>query len=200
MQSNVSEKALRILRSARNQPTTNDGLAPGSVIERKRREVLERTNPNVVAESTWKFWTPEARYRKLAKNDALETRLTAFRDGAQTVLTANKVMNHAALIAVMTAAERFIVEIRAICEVEKQALLEASQIDLLSSLRLHLSEVEILREQGGIPDAILDQRFEDALNQYAERSIKIAGLGFEFDKSSLLKLNPQTVSTQDGAR
>jgi hypothetical protein len=200
MQSNISDKALRILRSARTQTITNDERAPSNGIERKRREVLERTNADVVAQPTWRFWSAEARYRKVANNKALEARLGVFQDDVQSVRAANRVMNNAALVGVMTAAERFIVQLRAICEVEKQAVLEGAQIDLLSSLRLHLSELEALREQGGIPDAILDQRNEDALEQYAARSIKIAGLDFEFDKTPLLKLNGAAMSTQDGGQ
>jgi hypothetical protein len=200
MHANISDKALRILRSARTEALTNDNRAPSNAIERKRREVLERTNADVVAQPTWRFWSAEARYRKLAKNKALEARLGVFQDDVQSVRAANRVMNNAALVGVMTAAEQFIVQLRAICDVGKQAVLEGAQIDLLSSLRLHLSEVEALRDQGGIPDAILDQRIEDALEQYAARSIKIAALDFEFDKKPLLKVNGEMMSTQDGAQ
>lgn len=212
MQTNVSEKALRILRSARTQPATNDERAPSNAIERKRREVLERTNADVVAHPTWKFWSGEARIRKIATNKALEARLGVFQDELQTVRTANRVMNNAALVGVMTAAERFIVQLRAICEVEKQGVLERAQIELLSSLRSHLSDLQDLRNQAGNNgsgldhradeafNVVLDERIDDALVQYASRSIKISGLDFEFDKAPLLKLNEQTLSTEDGAQ
>lgn len=195
----VSEKALRILRGARENSGSGADSAQGHAIEQQRREVVERTNPDAVAPSTLKFWTPEAHARRVARREALEARLALFRDNVDSIRTANRVMNNAAIIHVMSAAEKFITQIRAISEVEKQAILYSAQTDLLSTLRAALVELETLRAEGGLPDQVLDQRTENSINEYAERSVKIAGLDFEFEKTSLLKLRELPLRNMDGA-
>src|SRR5688572_20130551 len=71
-------------------------------------------NPDAVVEATWKWWTPEAKWRQKAVNAALAAKLSFFEQNLQAFLTADQVMTNAVLIQVMGVAENFIIEVRAL--------------------------------------------------------------------------------------
>lgn len=180
----------RALRTLRGQPSPDDE-AGGSinVIDEQRRRVQRETNPDFVAPRTGKFWTVEAKKRREAVRAALDARLAVFRDNIEAIRTANRVMNNAAIIQVMIAAENFITQIRSEAELEKQELLSRAQNQLLELLGDNLADLERIRANGRVPEELVDIRIDNAINEYADRGMKIAGLDFEFDKSKLLSLS-----------
>ncbi|HZS46009.1 MAG TPA: hypothetical protein VFC63_12970 [Blastocatellia bacterium] len=177
----MPEKAVRILGG-------NSGQSDSPVaVKDQQRIIQENTDPSLVTNGSWKFWSPEARMRREAVKTALEARLTIFRDNIEAVRTTNRVLNNAAIIAVMTSAEEFIMEVRSLSETQKQDTLFRAQDQLLAVLNNHLNDLEV-RQMQGMPEQIIELRVANAINEYAERSAKIAGLDFEFDKKRLLSL------------
>lgn len=184
----VPDQALRTLRG---QPPNQDRAGGRyDAIDEQKKKVLRETNPDFVAPSTRLIdvFSPEARLRRAAVRTALEARLAIFRDNIEAIRTANRVMNNAAIVQVMIAAENFIVQIRSDAEMEKANILDSAQNQLLEQLGDHLDDLERIRQRGTVPEELVDVRFENAMNDYATRCIKIAGLDFEFDKTKLLNL------------
>jgi hypothetical protein len=184
MAKKVPDSALRRMRG--DHELGHDPNEP-DIIAEQRRQVERATNPDFVTKT--KGWiSPEGRMRRKAVREALEGRLTIFRDNIEAIRTANRVMNNAAIVQVMTAAETYIVQIRNAAEVEKQDILFRSQENLMYVLANHLASLSKMREQEILPEELIEAREFMAYNEFAERAAKLAGLDFEFDKKKLLNL------------
>jgi hypothetical protein len=179
------DRAIQTIRGIHDDDLT----ATGTSLDKAQRSILARTNPDVVATPSWKIFGPEARGRREALKASVDGRLQIFRDNIEAVTKTNRVLNNAAIIKVMTAAEQFIVEIRGAAEVEKHATLATRHVELLRTLQDHLDELKQIACNAD-PEfvKIVEARMEGAINEYAERCLKIAGLDFEFDKKKLLQL------------
>lgn len=176
------------LRRMRGQNDLEQNPAETDIVGEQRRQVERATNPDFVTK-TKGLISPEGRMRRKAVREALEARLTIFRDNIEAIRTANRVMNNAAIVQVMTAAETFIVQVRNAAEVEKQDILYRAQENLMHVLANHLASLNKMREQGILPEELIEAREVMAYNEFAERSMKLAGLDFEFDKTKLLNIN-----------
>jgi predicted DNA-binding protein len=180
-----TERAISILRAGRPAFSRD---ASDELAQKQREEIDSRTNPDMVVPQHWNPLSREAKTRRQALREAMEARLTIFRDNILAVRVSNRVMNNAAIVQVMSAAEDFIIEVRAISENRRHKTLSDGQLHLLSTLKGELEELKQLSNRGGLPQDVLDARIDNALAEYARRSLKIAQLDFEFDKSALLRL------------
>lgn len=180
-----TDRAVSILRAG-HPAFSRD--ASEELAQKQREEIESRTNADMVVPQHWNPLSREAKIRRQARREALEARLTIFRDNILAVRVSNRVMNNAAIVQVMSAAEDFIIEVRAISENRRRKTLRDAQLHLLATLKGELSELKQLSEAGGLPQDVLDARVDNALAEYARSSLKIANLDFEFDKTALLKL------------
>lgn len=177
-----------VLNKMSGQPNANGYNSETDIIEQQKRQVDKATNPNFVTDKKGWYYSPENRMRRRAVQEALEARLAIFRDNIEAIRTANRVMNNAAIVQVMVAAENFIVQIRGEAEVEKADILNRAQEGLMQVLSNHLAQLEKMRQQSHLPDELIEARITMAYNEFGDRALKIAGLDFEFDKSKLLQL------------
>lgn len=180
----VPESILQKLNGRYGGSTIN---AEDDIIAAQRRQVEKATNADFVTQKKGLF-SVENKMRRKAVREALEARLSIFRDNIESIRTANRVMNNAAIIQVMNAAENFITQVRKNAEIEKQDILYHGQEELMLVLSQHLNKLSTMRQNGILPDEIIEAQETGALNDFANRSMKIAGLDFEFDKSKLLKI------------
>lgn len=180
----VPESILQKLNGRYGGSTVN---AEDDIIAAQRRQVEKSTNPDFVTQKKGLF-SIENKMRRKAVKEALEARLSIFRDNIESIRTANRVMNNAAIIQVMTAAENFIIQVRNNAEIEKQDILNQAQEELMRVLSKHLYSLNNMRQNGTLPEELIDARETMAMNEFVDRAIKMAGLDFEFDKSKLLKI------------
>jgi hypothetical protein len=156
----------------------------------QKREIIDaETNIDLVGKKSRNPLSLESQIRREALRSSLEARLTIFRDNVDAVRTANRVLNNAAIIQLMTAAEAWIMDIRGMAEVEKQRVIDRAKNQLLETLEGRILDLEVFRHRGVVPREILEVMQNNAFNDFAWRAAKIAELNFEFSKDQLLNIN-----------
>ena len=182
----IPDEALKTLRSQLGavKPPTDVRM-----VGRQKKELIDQeTNVDFVGKKNRNPLSIEAQIRREALRTSLEARLTIFRDNVDAVRTANRVLNNAAIIQLMTAAESWIVDIRTMSEVEKQRVIDRAKNHLLETLEERILDIEIFRQRGIVPEEIMDVMQNNAFNEFAWRASRIVEFDFEFSKDKLLNI------------
>lgn len=182
----VPDQALKSLQSqlGAQRPSTDVRL-----VGRQKKEIIDQeTNVDFVGKRTRNPLSIESMARREALKASLEARLTIFRDNVDAVRTANRVLNNAAIIQLMTAAEAWIMDIRTMAEVEKQRVVDRAKNQLLETLEGRILDIEVFRQRGIVPEEIMEVMLNNAFNEFAGRAARIVELNFEFFKDKLLNI------------
>jgi hypothetical protein len=128
----IPDEALKTLRSQLGAAKPPNDVR---MVGRQKKELIDQeTNVDFVGKKNRNPLSSESQIRREALRTSLEARLTIFRDNVDAVRTANRVLNNAAIIQLMTAAESWIVDIRTMSEVEKQRVIDRAKNHLLETL------------------------------------------------------------------
>ena len=159
------------------------------MVGRQKKELIDQeTNVDFVGKKSRNPLSIESQIRREALRTSLEARLTIFRDNVDAVRTANRVLNNAAIIQLMTVAESWIVDIRTMSEVEKQRVIDRAKNHLLETLEERILDIEVFRQRGIVPEEIMDVMQNNAFNEFAWRASRIVEFDFEFSKDKLLNI------------
>lgn len=153
------------------------------------RELRHRLDPNSVAprQSALELpWSPNTRARATAHEASLEARLDIFRDDLRAIRIANEVLNRAATMRAVSAAEAAIFEIRTTGETLRYALLSRAQFEMTKQFTAHLVRLESFREH--LSAEVIDALKERALAEFTTSMNRAARSDLEFDKPQILKL------------
>ena len=182
----IPDEALKTLRSQLGAAKPPNDVR---MVGRQKKELIDQeTNVDFVGRKNRNPLSIEAQIRREALRTSLEARLTIFRDNVDAVRTANRVLNNAAIIQLMTAAESWIVDIRTMSEVEKQRVIDRAKNHLLETLEERILDIEIFRQRGIVPEEIMDVMQNNAFNEFAWRASRIVEFDFEFSKDKLLNI------------
>lgn len=182
----VPDEALKVLAT---QLGVNKSPSNARLVGRQKKELVDQeTNVDFVGKKTRNPLSLESQIRREALKASLEARLTIFRDNVDAVRTANRVLNNAAIIQLMTAAESWIIDVRTMAEVEKQRVVDKAKNHLLETLEERILDIEVFRQRAIVPEEILQVMHDNAFNDFAWRAAKIADLDFEFAKDKLLNI------------
>ena len=182
----IPDEALKTLRSQLGAAKPPNDVR---MVGRQKKELIDQeTNVDFVGKKNRNPLSIEAQIRREALRTSLEARLTIFRDNVDAVRTANRVLNNAAIIQLMTAAESWIVDIRTMSEVEKQRVIDSAKNNLLETLEERILDIEIFRQRGIVPEEIMDVMQNNAFNEFASRASRIVEFDFEFSKDKLLNI------------
>jgi len=164
--------------------------AAEEALERVNQELRLRSDPRrVVSERRLAFpWSPEARVRAQARQASLEARLDIFRDDLRAIRIANEVLNRAATMRAVEAAETAIFEIRCLGETARLAILNRTHLEMTRQFLAQLETIESFR--GRVSTEILDALKERALNEFTARMNRASKADVEFSKGDILKLKP----------
>jgi len=175
-----------------------DALRAGSVECPAAEEALERVNQELRLRSDARRvvsdrrlalpWSPEARVRAQARQASLEARLDIFRDDLRAIRIANEVLNRAATMRAVEAAETAIFEIRCLGETARLAILNRTHLEMTRQFLAQLETIESFR--GRVSTEILDALKERALNEFTARMNRASKADVEFSKADILKLKP----------
>ena len=182
----VPDEALKMLTT---QLGVTRSPSDARLVGRQKKELIDQeTNVDFVGKKTRNPLSLESQIRREALKASLEARLTIFRDNVDAVRTANRVLNNAAIIQLMTAAESWIIDVRTMAEVEKQRVVDRAKNHLLETLEERILDIEVFRQRAIVPEEILQVMQNNAFNEFAYRAAKIAELDFEFAKDKLLNI------------
>ena len=182
----IPDEALKTLRSQVGavKPPTDVRM-----VGRQKKELIDQeTNVDFVGKKSRNPLSIESQIRREALRTSLEARLTIFRDNVDAVRTANRVLNNAAIIQLMTVAESWIVDIRTMSEVEKQRVIDRAKNHLLTTLEERILDIEVFRQRGIVPEEIMEVMQNNAFNEFALRASRIVEFDFEFSKDKLLNI------------
>ena len=182
----IPDEALKLLRS--QVGTAKAHQDSGIVGLQKKALIDQETNVEFVGKGSRNPLSIESQIRREAIKTSLEARLTIFRDNVDAVRTANRVLNNAAIIQLMTAAESWIMDLRTMTEVEKQRVVDRAKNRLLETLEERILDIEVFRQRGIIPEQIMEVMQNNAFNEFAERAARIVEFDFEFSKDKLLNI------------
>jgi hypothetical protein len=171
-------------------------LAGGSMqtsepnVECVSRELERRSDPERVAPSRplQSHWSREARARSRARDLALEARLDVFQDDLRAIRIANEVLNRAATMRAVEAAETAIFEIRCSGETARFSILNRTHLAMTRCFLRQLEMYESFRGQAS-PE-VIDALKERALNEFTARMNRASKSDVEFSKTDILKLKP----------
>jgi hypothetical protein len=157
-------------------------------IEQVSQELQVRSDPNrVVATRPFELpWSPEARVRSQARAAALEARLDIFRDDLRSIRIANEVLNRAATMRAVEAAETAIFEIRCLGETARFAILNRTHLEMTQHFLAQIEAIEGFR--GRVSNEIIDALKERALAEFTARMNRASKADIEFAKNDILKL------------
>jgi hypothetical protein len=175
------DRTLARLRSGESEPEAD--------LEEVSRELRHRLDPNSVAPRQAIVempWSPNARARATAHQASLEARLDIFRDDLRAIRIANEVLNRAATMRAVSAAEAAIFEIRTTGETLRYALLSRAQFEMTRQFTAHLARLETFRDR--LPAEVIDALKERALAEFTTSMNRAARSDLEFDKPQILKL------------
>jgi hypothetical protein len=158
-------------------------------LERVSQELQIRSDPNRIAAGAISWpWSREARARTQARDLSLQARLDIFKDDLRSIRIANEVLNRAATMRAVEAAETAIFEIRCLGETARFAILNRTHLEMT---RQFLSQLETLEGfRGRVTTEILDALKERALNEFTARMNRASKADVEFSKADILKLKP----------
>ena len=159
-------------------------------VERVSRELQHRSDPNRVAPAAGFElpWSERARVRARAQEASFDARLEIFKDDLRAIRIANEVLNRAATMRAVEAAEIAIFEIRSLGETMRFALLNRAQLDMTRQFVGQLESIEQFR--GRLTDEVLDALKERALSEFTERMNRASKSDLEFAKAEILRLKP----------
>ena len=157
-------------------------------LQRVSRDLRVRSDPDQVVSSRSLEvpWSREARARSRARDLSLEARLDIFRDDLRAIRIANEVLNRAATMRAVEAAESAIFEIRSLGETARFAILNRTHLEMTRQFLAHLESIEAF--QGRVSVEILDALKERTLNEFIARMNRASKADIEFSKSEILKL------------
>ncbi len=163
---------------------------PRPSVERVSRELQHRTDPNrvVPAAGIELPWSDAARTRACARQASLEARLEIFKDDLRAIRIANEVLNRAATMRAVEAAEIAIFEIRSVGETTRFAILNRAQLEMTRQFVEQLESIEAFR--GRLTSEVLDALKERALTEFTDRMNRASKADVEFAKADILKLKP----------
>jgi len=163
---------------------------PRPSIERVNRELQHRTDPNRVAPVIGLElpWSERARVRARAREASHEARLEIFKDDLRAIRIANEVLNRAATMRAVEAAEVAIFEIRSLGETTRLSILNRAQLEMTRSFVAQLECVE--RFRGRLTDEIIDALKERALTEFTDRMNRVSKADLQFNKADILRLKP----------
>jgi hypothetical protein len=167
-----------------------DDAASETRLERVSQELQIRCDPNRVAPkgAVSLPWSRESRSRSQARDLSLQARLDIFKDDLRSIRIANEVINRAATMRAVEAAETAIFEIRCLGETARFAILNRTHLEMT---RQFLSQLETLEGfRGRVTTEILDALKERALNEFTARMSRASKADVEFAKADILKLKP----------
>lgn len=181
-----TERSPDVLDQLRSLPEAR----PRPSVERVSRELQHRTDPNRVAPASGVElpWSESARVRARARQASFEARLEIFKDDLRAIRIANEVLNRAATMRAVEAAEIAIFEIRSLGETTRFAILNRAQLDMTHQFVEQLESIETFR--GRLTDEILNALKERALTEFTERMNRASKSDLEFAKADILKLKP----------
>lgn len=159
-------------------------------VERVSRELRVRADPDQVSPNR-RFelpWSREAQARSRARDLSLEARLDIFRDDLRAIRIANEVLNRAATMRAVEAAETAIFEIRTLGETARFAILNRTHLEMTRHFVVQLESIETFR--GRLSPEVLDALKERALNEFTARMNRASKADIEFAKADILKLKP----------
>jgi len=151
----------RALSELRNDASEEDPAECS--LERASRDLQIRSDPDRVAPAgpiAWP-WSREARARSQARDLSLQARLDIFQDDLRSIRIANEVLNRAATMRAVEAAETAIFEIRCLGETVRFAILNRTHLEMT---RQFVAQLEIFEGfRGRVTTEILDALKERAL-------------------------------------
>lgn len=173
-----------VLEELRLVPHT--GARPS--VERVSRELQHRADPDRVAPtvSIELPWSERARVRAKARQASLDARLEIFKDDLRSIRIANEVLNRAATMRAVEAAEIAIFEIRSLGETTRLSILNRAQLDMTRQFVGQLEAIESFRSR--LTDEVLDALKERALTEFTERMNRVSKADLEFNKADILRL------------
>jgi hypothetical protein len=159
-------------------------------LEEVNRELRMRADPGQVAPAGRLElpWSPEARARSRARDVSLEARLDLFKDNLRAIRIAREVLNRAATMRAVEAAETAIFEIRTAGETARLAIINEAHLEMTREFLDHLEVLEAFRPRVGAE--ILDALKERALNEFTARMNRASKADVEFAKNDILHLKP----------
>lgn len=177
-------RLLEELRAGVGDRETNQKL------ERLTRELRVRSDPDRVVPGGALLlpWSRAARARGEAREASLQARLDIFRDDLRAVRIANEVLNRAATMRAVEAAETAIFEIRCAGETARLAILNRAHLEMTRQFLAQLETIEGFR--GRVSAEVLDALKERALNEFCARMNRASKADVEFSKSEILRLKP----------
>jgi hypothetical protein len=175
-------RALNDLRSSGGDSETNEK------IERLGQELRVRTDPNrvVSGQAAVLPFSREARARSQARDASLQARLDIFRDDLRAIRIANEVLNRAATMRAVEAAETAIFEIRCLGETARFAILNRTHLEMTRQFLDQLESIESFR--GRVATEVLDALKERSLNEFTARMNRASKADVEFSKGDILRL------------
>jgi len=185
MDSTPADIALTRLRA-----TTALDQAHRPTLDEVNRELRMRADPGQVAPAGRLElpWSPEARARVRAREVSLEARLDLFKDNLRAIRIAREVLNRAATMRAVEAAETAIFEIRTSGETARLAIINEAHLDMTREFLDHLEILEAFRPR--VSAEILDALKERALNEFTSRMNRASSADIEFAKADILNLKP----------
>lgn len=184
-----AETPSTLLEQLRELPVRRTG-DPRPTVEQVTRELQLRADPaRVVPHSRLALpWSEATRVRARAREAAHEARLDIFRDDLRAIRIANEVLNRAATMRAVEAAETAIFEIRTLGETMRLAILNRTQLDMTRRFIQQLETIDGFR--GRVPAEIIDALKERALNEFTERMNRASKADVEFNRADILRLKP----------
>lgn len=165
-----------------------DNASYGERIERVNAELRLRSDPDRVipAKPLDMPWSREVRARSKARDMSMEARLDIFKDDLRAIRIANEVLNRAATMRAVEAAEAAIFEIRCFGETARLAILNRTHLEMTRQFIEQLEFIELYRER--ISNEILDALKERALNEFTARMNRASKSDVEFSRTDILRL------------
>jgi hypothetical protein len=165
-----------------------DDASCGDRIERVSAELRLRSDPDrVIRGKPVEFpWSRAARARSKARDLSIEARLDIFKDDLRAIRIANEVLNRAATMRAVEAAEAAIFEIRCMGETARFTILNRAHLEMTRQFLEQLESIESFR--GRVSNEILDALKERALNEFTTRMNRSSKADVEFSKSEIMRL------------
>ena len=162
----------------------------GTSLEEVHRELRMRADPGQVAPAGRLElpWSPEARARTRAREVSVEARLDLFKDNLRAIRIAREVLNRAATMRAVEAAETAIFEIRTSGETARLAIINEAHLEMTREFLDHPEILEAFRPR--VSAEILDALKERALNEFTARMNRASGADVEFARADILNLKP----------
>ena len=171
-----------------------DGDTGNERIIRANAELRRRIDPERVASVQTSVipWSRESKARAKARAAARSlsrgTQLDIFKDDLRSIRIANEMLNRAATMRAVEAAETTIFEIRCRGESIRLSTINRIQLDMTRQFVEQLQSLESFK--GRMSDEILDALKERAFSEFTMRMNRASKADAGFQKSDTLKMKP----------